>query len=57
MILDHIVALVILDTIVAFDIPLIALLMSLPMTWHMELLRNFSVLQRVHLSHPVTPVV
>jgi hypothetical protein len=52
MALDHIVATMELDvtvafgTIVAFVIPLVALLMSSPVTWHKERLWNFSVLQR-----------
>jgi hypothetical protein len=42
------VATVILDIIVAFLIPLIALPTSKPVMWYSEHLRNFVVLQRVH---------
>jgi hypothetical protein len=38
------------DTIIAFVIPLVVLLMSLPVMCHKEHLWNFSVFQRVHLS-------
>jgi uncharacterized membrane protein len=54
---DHIVVTITLDTtvafntIVAFVIPLVALLMSLPMMWHKKHLWKFRVLQRVHLSN------
>jgi hypothetical protein len=52
MTLDTIVAF---HTIVAFDIPLIALLTSSPVMWRKEHLWNFSVLQRVHaLSSLIT---
>jgi hypothetical protein len=43
--LDMIVAF---DTIVAFVIPLVALLTSSPVMWRKEHLWNFRVLQRVH---------
>jgi hypothetical protein len=55
MILEHTFATATLDTIVAFDtivaldIPLVALLTSPPVMWRKEHLWNFSVLQRVHL--------
>jgi hypothetical protein len=44
---EHIMATVTLDGIVAFVIPMVALLTSLPMMCHVEHLWNFSVLQRV----------
>jgi hypothetical protein len=50
MTLDHFVTTMALDTTVAFLIPLVALLMSLPVMWHNEHIWNFSVLQRVHIS-------
>jgi hypothetical protein len=50
MILDHTFAEMALDTIVAFVIPLVALLTSSPIMWCEEHLWNFSVFQRVHLS-------
>jgi hypothetical protein len=39
------------DAVVAFVIPLLALLTSSPVIWRQEHLWNFSVLQRVHLSN------
>jgi hypothetical protein len=41
------------DANVAFGIPLVSMLMSMPMMWCEEHLWNFSVLQRVHLSNLV----
>jgi hypothetical protein len=41
------------DTVVAFGIPLVALLISSPMMWLEENLWNLKVLQRVHLSNLV----
>jgi hypothetical protein len=41
------------DTIIAFGIPLVALLTSLPMIWHEEHLMNYGVLYRVHLFNLV----
>jgi uncharacterized membrane protein len=38
------------DTIVAFEIPLVAILTTKPVMWREEHLWNFSVLQRVLLS-------
>jgi hypothetical protein len=52
---DHIIAtlpldtMVVFDTVVAFVIPLVALLSSAIMMWCEEHLWNLSVLQRVHL--------
>jgi hypothetical protein len=57
--LDHISATITFDTvvaffsIVAFVIPLVTLLLSMPMMWHEEHLWNVSVLQRVQLSNLV----
>jgi hypothetical protein len=57
--LDHILATVTLDNIVAFDtifaffISLVVLLVSSPVTWCEEHLWNFSLLQRVRLSNSV----
>jgi hypothetical protein len=53
--LDQIVAMVAsdivaFDSVVAFVIPWATLLMSLLVMWHKQLLWNFSILQRVHLS-------
>jgi hypothetical protein len=41
------------DNIVAYLIPLVALLTSLIVMWREEHLWNFGVLERVHLSNPV----
>jgi hypothetical protein len=46
--LDKVVAT---DIIVAFIIPLIALLISSPVLWHTEHSSNFCVFQRVHHSN------
>jgi hypothetical protein len=60
--LDHIVAGMTLDTIIAFNttvafvLPLVALLTSSPTMWHKEHLWNFSVLQRVHFPNLVLNV-
>jgi hypothetical protein len=54
MALDHIIAF---DTIVAFFIPLFALLTSSPMMWYKEHLWNISALQRVHFSNLVTCLI
>jgi hypothetical protein len=54
---DHNIATMTQDTVVAFDksvaffIPMVTLLMSMPMMWHEEHLWNVSVLQREHLSN------
>jgi hypothetical protein len=56
MTLDHIVARMNLDVMVAFDnfvafaIPFVALLTPSPVMWRKEHIRNFSVLQRAHIS-------
>jgi hypothetical protein len=57
--LNHIVATITLDTIIslsviiAFVIPLVALLTSLPAMWRKEHLWNFCVPQREHFSRLV----
>jgi hypothetical protein len=59
----HFIVTMTLDTIVVFDstvafvIPLIALLTSMPVMWHEEHLWNFSVLQGVHLSSLVCKIL
>jgi hypothetical protein len=52
-ILDYTTAIIILDTTVAFVIPLVAQLMAMPVMWHKENLCNFSELQQAHFSNNV----
>jgi hypothetical protein len=48
---DHIIAAMVLDTIVAFVIHLVVLLVATLLMWRLENLWSFCVLQRVHLSN------
>jgi hypothetical protein len=51
---NHIIATMPTDTIVAFVIPLVAMLTSMLVMWREEHLWNFSVLKGVGLSNLVT---
>jgi hypothetical protein len=56
---DHITATTTLEataafnTIIAFVIPLVVMLLSMPLVWQEKHLWNFSILQRVYLSNLV----